>query len=225
MNDLSHLLFPHNCHGCGTDVLSTEQLLCAGCLHQLPATMFIGKPGNPVEKIFYGRIPVASAAAAYYFTKESLLQHLLIQLKYRNNKSIGHYLGNLAGLQLQQAASVDDIDVIIPLPLNPRKEARRGYNQAAVIAHGIAQVINKPVVTNAIERTTFTETQTHQDRIHRWQNMEGVFAVSDTAALQGKHVLLVDDVVTTGATLEACGAEIIKINGTKLNILTVAYTI
>jgi len=225
MKDFSHLLFPHNCQGCGSDVLSEEQLLCISCLQQLPQTGFINKAGNPVDKIFYGRLPLHTAAAAYYFTKNSLLQQLIVQLKYRNNKDIGRYLGNLVGLQLQEADLFMDVDVMIPLPLNTRKEVKRGYNQAAVICEGITQVFQKPVLSHAVQRTAFTETQTHQDRIHRWQNMQGVFAVTDPALLENKHILLVDDVVTTGATLEACGAEILKISGTKLSILTVAYTI
>ena len=200
-------------------------MLCAECFLKLPETGFIQQPGNPVENIFYGRIKVEAAAAAYYFTKDSLLQHLIVQLKYKGNQDVGFYLGKLLGHQLLQSGRFSDIDAIIPLPLNKRKEKKRGYNQAAVIADGIAEIWQKPILKNCAERLIFTETQTHKDRISRWQTMENVFAVTDKISLENKHILLIDDIVTTGATLEACGAKILEVPGTKLSILTVAYTI
>lgn len=221
----SHLLYPHNCEGCGTDVLNETDILCTKCLHQLPETGFCNTPDNPVEKTFYGRLNFSNAAAAYYFTKDSLLQHLMVQLKYRNNKEAGFYLGKQLGYLLQDAERFSDVDALIPLPLNPKKEMKRGYNQAAVICEGIASVWQKPVLKDAVIRTQFTETQTQQDRIHRWQNMQNVFAVADKNSIQGKHVLLVDDVITTGATLEACGAAILNSAPTKLSIATIAWTI
>ncbi|HRH59016.1 MAG TPA: phosphoribosyltransferase family protein [Chitinophagaceae bacterium] len=222
---LLHLFFPHNCEGCGTDILDKEALLCAQCFLKLPDTNFFPNADNPVEKIFYGRLPLQAAGAGYYFTKNSLMQHLMIELKYHNNKDIGIYLGKLIGIQLQQSKRFDSVDVIVPLPLNEIKEKKRTYNQAMMIAEGIAETWNKPIVKNAVERTVFTETQTHKDRITRWQTMEGVFRVSDTAQLNNKHILLIDDIVTTGATLEACGIEILKAANVKLSIATVAYTI
>ena len=225
LKDFSHLVFPHHCEGCGTDVLLDDDLLCAKCLHQLPETGFFHAANNPVEKIFYGRVNIQMAAAAYYFTKDSLLQHLLIQLKYRNNKNAGFFLGKQTGIQLLNAERFTNIDALIPLPLNPKKEQQRGYNQAAVICEGIADIIKKPILQNAVHRIQFTETQTKQDRIHRWQNMENVFSVKNEADLVGKHILLVDDVVTTGATLEACAAAILTIPDITISIATVAYTV
>jgi len=225
LKDFSHLLYPHNCEGCGTDVLNDNAILCTKCLFELPETGFCNTVNNPVEKIFFGRSNIANATAAYYFTKDSLLQHLMIELKYRNNKDVGSFLGKQLGYQLQESQRFNDVDVVVPLPLNPRKEKKRGYNQAMIICEGIASVWQKPVLKNVVIRTQFTETQTQQDRIHRWQNMQNVFAINDTNSLEGKHVLLVDDVITTGATLEACGAAILQIPGTKLSIATVAWTI
>ncbi len=226
LSDFSHLIFPHNCEGCGTDVLNDEQLLCAECLHQLPETNFIDVLGNPVEKIFYGRLNIAHAAAGYYFSKESLVQHLIHQLKYKNNKEVGEYLGKLLGYKLQASTQFKEVDVLVPLPLNPKREFKRGYNQAAAICEGIAAIWNKPIVKNIVMRSVFTETQTQQSRIHRLQNMQGVFAVENEAALAGKHILLVDDIVTTGATLEACGSVILQnIPNAKLSIITIAYTV
>jgi len=225
LNDFSHLLYPHNCEGCGTDVLNDDAILCTKCLFDLPETNFTNTKNNPVEKIFYGRLNIIAATAAYYFTKNSLLQHLMIQLKYRNNKDIGFFLGKQLGYQLQESERFNDVDVLVPLPLNPKKEKKRGYNQAMIICEGIASVWQKPVLKNALIRTQFTETQTQQDRIHRWQNMQHVFAMADKNSLQGKHVLLVDDVITTGATLEACGNTIVNIPNTQLSIATLAWTI
>jgi ComF family protein len=223
--DLLHLFFPQYCEGCGSDVVDEDQLLCLQCLTRFPETGFLDSPGNPVEKIFYGRLPVQAAGAAYYFTKDSLMQHLVTQLKYHGNKEVGKYLGRMTGRELARCDRFSAIDYIIPLPLNAKKQQQRGYNQAAVIAEGIASVIEKPVLHNAVERKHFTETQTKKDRVHRWQSMQEVFAVKDTAVLENKHVLLVDDIITTGATLEACGAEIAKVPGLKLSIATVAWTI
>ncbi|WP_242692001.1 ComF family protein [Aridibaculum aurantiacum] len=219
------MFYPHICTGCGTDILAPDQQLCLHCLNDLPVTNFFGHPGNPVEQIFYGRLNVYQAAAGYFFTKQSLLQHLLIQLKYRGNQEIGYYLGQQLGYLIKAHNAFATVDAMIPLPLNPRKEKKRGYNQATALCNGIAAVTNIPVIDKVVIRKVYTETQTQMGRINRWENMDGVFAVLDEPALQGKHLLLVDDVVTTGATLEACGSEILKVAGTNLSIATLAYTI
>jgi ComF family protein len=224
-NNFANLFFPHICEACGTDVLSNDTLLCAGCYEKLPATNFIEHAGNLVEQKFYGQLNIAAAGAAYYFTKDGMLQFLIKQLKYHGNKDIGFYLGRQLGNLLLKTDRFNNVDVIIPLPLNPRKEKKRGYNQAAVIADGINSLWQKPVNTTAVERKIFTETQTHKDRISRWQSMRNVFTVTNSSALEGKNILLVDDIVTTGATLEACGEKILEVPGTKLFIATVAYTI
>ena len=225
LEDFLHLFFPHNCIGCGTDILNNEDLLCAKCLTQLPETGFLSKPANPVEKIFYGRLIVQHAGSAFYFNKDSLLQHLIIQFKYRNNKAAGIYLGKILGTLAYNAARFKDVDIIVPLPLNEKKLFKRGYNQASLLGKGVAEILHKPIIENAVERIQFTETQTHKNRITRWQTMEGVFKVSRELLLKNKHILLIDDIVTTGATLESCGAAILEIENTKLSICTLAYTI
>jgi ComF family protein len=225
IDHLLHLFYPHICTGCGTDVLPNDQMLCLHCLNDLPVTNFFGHAGNPVEEIFYGRLNIEQGASGYFFTKQSLLQHLLIQLKYRHNKDIGFYMGRLLAHLIKENNAFEDVDALIPLPLNPRKERIRGYNQATAICNGIASVTHMQVVDKVVVRNVFTETQTHMGRISRWENMDGVFAIKDEALLANQHLLLVDDVVTTGATLEACGSEILKIPGTRLSIATLAYTI
>ena len=225
INNLLHLFYPHNCEGCGSDVLYDNQFLCARCMQRLPETHFFSKAANPIEKLFYGRSNICYAGAAYYFTKDSLLQHLLIQLKYRGNKEAGYFLGRMMGNAMMQSKRFDTVDALVALPLNPKKEFMRGYNQAALICYGISEVWHKPVLKNALTRIRFTETQTRQNRVSRWQNMEGGFEVTEPAGLKNKHILLVDDVITTGATLEACGSAILEIEGALLSIAAVAYTI
>lgn len=225
IDDFLHLFFPHNCAACDTDIINAGDVLCAECLSLLPQTGFILHDNNPVEHNFYGRMKIEKAGSAFYFTKGSVIQKVIFQLKYKNNIAAGKFLGKLLGLQLAASKRFDDVDIIIPMPLNERKFYKRGYNQSAVIAEGIVAAWNKPVVTNAVERILFTETQTHKTRIDRWQTMENVFAVSQPELLAGKHILLVDDVVTTGATFEACGHAILKVPGTTLSLASVACTI
>ena len=225
INSFSHLLYPHNCEGCGTDILNDDGYLCAKCYYDLPKTGFIDIADNPVEKSFYGRLTIEQAAAGYYFIKDGLLQHLIGQVKYKRHRDLGIYLGKLIGHQLNKSNRFTDVELLLPIPLNARKEAKRGYNQATVICEGIAQVWQKPIVADAVVRTVFTQSQTNKTRVDRWQNMEGVFAIANAHELQGKHILLVDDITTTGATLEACGSEILQVANTKLSILTVAFTI
>jgi len=194
-------------------------------MHDMPVTGFINVANNPVEQCFYGRLNVEAAASGFYFHKDGLVQHLVTQLKYKNHQEMGIFLGKLIGHQLNTTNRFDDVDVLVPLPLNERKEAKRGYNQSLLICEGISQTWHKPICTDAVERTIFTQSQTNKTRIDRWQNMEGVFTLANADSIAGKHVLLVDDITTTGATLEACGYEILQAPNTKLSIITVAFAI
>jgi ComF family protein len=217
----THLFFPHACYGCGTDVISHEHLLCLRCLHGLPYTHFQLHAGNPVEKIFWGRLQVSGAAGIFYLTKNSVLEKLMYQLKYHGKKEVGEYCGELMGRAILHSPFAA-VDALIPLPLFPKKERARGYNQSAVICDGIAGIINKPVLRNVVQRASATETQTRRNRIERWQNMQGRFNVNEAAKLTGRKVLLVDDVITTGATLEACGTELMNA-GADVKILALGY--
>jgi ComF family protein len=223
--DFSHLLFPHNCIGCGTDILQNDAVLCAKCFEELPYTNFLQHPDNPIEKIFYGRIKTEHAGSLLYFTKNSIVQSLVFALKYKGDKEAGFFLGRLLGMELAQCGRFDDIDAIVPLPLNEKKEKKRGYNQALVIAEGMQMEWEKPILKNAVIRKHFTETQTKKGRTARWQNMEDVFEVRNEEEVSGKHLLVIDDVVTTGASLEACAAAILKAPDVKISFATVAYTI
>ncbi len=187
------------------------------CIDAMPETNFELHAGNPVEKLFWGRIQLNAGTAQFYFTKESLMQHLMHQFKYKSNKELGLQLGRLMGEQLLKSGNYN-VDALIPLPLFPAKEQRRGYNQASLLCKGMSEVMNIPVLTNVVTRPEHTETQTKKGRIERWKNVEGKFVVADANAIQDKHLLLVDDVVTTGATLEACGMTLLNAGNVKLSI-------
>jgi len=223
-NSLLHLAFPHVCEGCGSDTLDKDHLICLRCLSELPATGFQLHPNNPIEKIFWGRVPITAASAQYYFTKESLMQRLMHNFKYKGNKELGIYLGKMMGNQLAESNRFSFIDAIIPLPLFKSKERKRGFNQANLLCEGTAEVLKKPVLKDVIVRTAHTESQTKKSRVERWQNMEGRFELVNEAAIRDKHILLVDDVVTTGATLEACGLELLKAENSKLSIATLCFS-
>ncbi len=222
-DSLLHLFFPHICDGCGSDLLGKDSALCMRCIEALPQTDFEFHPGNPVEKKFYGRLPLQHAAAHCYFTKESLMQHLVHKVKYRNNRELGIQLGKLMGDALKRSGRID-ADVMIPLPLFPVKERKRGYNQSMLLCEGMAECMHIPVLRKVITRPQHTETQTKKGRIERWKNMEGKFVLIDPEAIAGKHVLLVDDVITTGATLEACGSELLKAENVRLSLVTLCYS-
>ncbi len=225
VNSIGHLFYPHHCAGCGNDIIDDHQLLCLRCLHELPVTHFHQQAHNPVEKLFWGRLPITTAFSYLFFTKDSMLQTLLHQLKYKGNKEIGFFLGQQMGLALQNSSREIVIDAIVPLPLYPSREKKRGYNQATVISNGIADILKVPVLNNIVVRTRSTETQTHKSRVERWQNMEGNFLVKDREAILNKNILLVDDVITTGATLEACGQVLLKEGLGALHIGSLAYTL
>lgn len=187
------------------------------CMAILPETGFESHPGNPVEKIFLGRLPLAAASAQFYFTKESLVQHLMHQFKYKGNRDLGLQLGRMMGEQLLDSGRFG-ADALVPLPLFPAREKRRGFNQATILCEGIAGVMRVPVLDKLVLRPQHTETQTRKGRIERWKNMEGKFVLKDPGSIRNKHLLLVDDVVTTGATLEACGNELLQGENVKLSI-------
>ncbi|MDI9358156.1 MAG: hypothetical protein QM528_04360 [Phycisphaerales bacterium] len=225
INSLLHLFFPHNCLGCGSDEIETAQILCIACRSALPATKFSGIEGNPIERIFLGRLSLEHATAGFYFTKKSMIQKLLHQLKYKQNKEVGVYLGEILGRELLNAKRLSNIDLIHPLPLHPKKEKLRGYNQATYIAKGIGNVFKKPICLTGVVRKDFTSTQTKKSRLDRWANIENAFVLQDRDQLIDKHILLVDDVITTGATLEACGRIFLQLPQVKLSVATLAYTV
>jgi ComF family protein len=220
-----HLFFPYTCCGCGSDLLTENILFCIHCQSSMPITHFEYHTANPIEKIFWGRVQIHSAAAHLYFTSGSQVQHSLHLLKYKGRKEIGIYFGQQMGESLKQSSRFSDCEIIIPLPLYAAREKKRGYNQAFMIANGISQKLKIPVLNDVVSRIKKTETQTHKSRIQRWKNMESTFEISARLQISGKHVLLVDDVVTTGASLEACAQVLLDCPGVKVSIACLAHTV
>lgn len=221
---ISQLFFPRHCPGCGSD-LHLDNPICSECIHQLPLTEFEKYKDNPVEKIFWGRANIQAATAHYYFYKESRLQHIIHQFKYKGRLEAGVYLGTFIGNALKESHRFEKVQGIIPLPLFKRRQGKRGYNQAEVLSRGISMKTGVPVLSNVLKRQTETQTQTTKDRISRWQNMDGRFQVASKKDLEHKHVLLVDDIITTGATLDACANALLTVEGISISIAALAYTI
>ncbi|RYY40027.1 MAG: ComF family protein [Chitinophagaceae bacterium] len=219
-DSLLHLAYPHLCAGCGSDALTTDVPLCLRCLSHLPLTGFERHAYNPVDRLFWGRIPLFAATAQYYFSKESIIQRLMHGIKYGGAEELASFMGTLMGRQLALVPRFDTVDALVPLPLHRSRMKKRGYNQAELLCKGMAAAWERPVWADVSERNSATETQTRKGRVARWQNMEGRFAVADPARLEGRHLLLIDDVVTTGATLEACGRALLAVPGVTLSIAT-----
>jgi ComF family protein len=222
LDDLARIFYPHSCVGCGFEIYDTRHFLCLKCLAGLPFTGFEKSSGNYVARLFAGRLPFQKAASWLFFGKSGITQTLIHQLKYRGNIDLGEYLGRKMGVSLGEAGWFSDIDVLIPLPLNQKKLNIRGYNQSTVLCRGLHAATGIPMEEVAVMRTIFTETQTRKSRMQRWTNVEHVFDLQEAGHLQGRHALLIDDVITTGATMDACGQILLKVPGLKLSFLSLA---
>ena len=221
--DFVSLLFPELCAACRESLVANEHLLCTDCRFNLPYTNFHLQADNIVARQFWGKISIEAAFALFYFNKGGKIQNMLHQLKYNGQQQIGNLLGSIAGAQLAKNEIFNNVDYIIPVPLHKKRFRERGYNQSTRFAEGLADKLNAVVEEGNLVRVKSTETQTHKSRFARFENMQEVFRVINPEKLKGKHVLLVDDVITTGSTLEACGEQLLKVEGLKLSIATIAY--
>jgi ComF family protein len=221
--DFISLLFPELCAACGESLVANEHLICTSCRITLPYTNFHLQPNNIVAQQFWGKIKLEGAFALFYFAKGGNVQNLMHRFKYKGQMEIGNLLGEIAGAQLIKNQVFKTVDIVIPVPLHKKRLRQRGYNQSACFAEGLAGQLNAAVVEDNLVRQTATETQTHKSRFDRYENMQEVFSILNPEELKNKHVLLVDDVITTGSTLEACGAQLLKVEGLKLSIATIAY--
>jgi len=220
--DFFSLIYPNNCMACGNNLFRNEHLICTACLFHLPKTNYHLEPDNPISQTFWGRTSINTAAACYFFTKAGKVQHLVHQLKYKGKKEVGVFIGEIYGKELIKAPGFERTDVIIPVPLHPSKEKKRGYNQSEVFAIGLSASMDVPIDTKTLIRTYASETQTRKTRFKRWENVKEIFSLQDKEKLKNKHILLVDDVITTGATIEACANLLNTIEGVTINIASIA---
>lgn len=224
-DDFISLLFPRLCYACGNHLLRNENLICTECFVVIPRTNYHYKEDNPVAQLFWGRCVIEKAAAFSYYNKGSRIGNLIHNLKYKGIREVGHELGRIYGLTLKASGFTKDIDLIIPVPLHPTKERIRGFNQSETISMGIAAATLLPVDVKTLARIMASPTQTKRSRYERWTNVEGIFKVTDSQTIIGKHVLLVDDVITTGSTIESCTNELLKIEGVKVSVVALAFAV
>ena len=225
LDDFISLLFPRLCYGCGTHLLRNEELICTECHVLIPRTDFHLVDDNPVARLFWGRCMIEKAAAFSYYIRGSRIRNLIHNLKYKGIEEIGYELGKLYGASLNDSGFCSGIDVIMPVPLHPVKKRKRGFNQSELIATGISEATGIPVDAVSLTRITPTSTQTRRSRYDRWTNVEGVFSIKDPEYNRGKHILLVDDVITTGSTIESCANELLKYEGVKISVAAIAYAV
>lgn len=213
LTDLTSLFFPKTCAGCDTPLVYGEKLICTSCWYHLPFTLLSNGTGN---------LSTGQFASFFSFLDSSRVQRIIYQLKYRNRPEIGSFLGEKYGILLREIPPFNEADVIVPVPLHPIKLRKRGYNQSAFFARGLSHSMQKPLAERCLIRHRATPSQTTKNRYQRHENMEAAFRLNEAEASVGKHVLLVDDVLTTGATLEACSSVLLAGGAIKVNAVTIA---
>lgn len=222
LGDFVSLFFPRCCVGCHDSLVKGEETLCTGCLRELPLTNYHLETANPLKARMAGRIPVEFALAFLKFTKSGRTQHLLHSLKYKGNAELGVTLGRVFAQRLTDVGGRWPFDAIVPVPLHPTRLRRRGYNQSVKFSQGLSEVLEIPVYENVVIRRSQTETQTKKSKLKRWENVHDVFEVVDKGRLFGKHLLITDDVITTGATIEACASSLIQSARSTVSIASIA---
>ncbi len=225
VQELTHFFYPNHCAFCQAKLLAKEVGVCLQCLYKLPRTNNFEEPNNIGEVLLAGRFPFERFASFAFFTKEGLLQSLIHELKYKNKPLIGNLLGSLYGEDLLGSEFLQSIDVIVPVPLHPKKKVIRGYNQAETFARGISKATFIPVSVDELIRVINNPTQTKRSKTQRWENVKGIFEVKKIDVFQNKHVLLVDDVITTGSTLEACANALLQCENVKISIATIGESL
>ncbi len=204
LQDFISLFYPQYCLACEESLVKGEHIICTGCMLELPKSNYHTQKDNEFYRKLQGRVSIKFVMAQFKFVKESRIQHLLHNLKYKNHPEIGVMLGKLYGSELVNAHYQKEFDVIVPVPLHVTRQRKRGYNQSEEFGKGLAEVLEIPCAENALERVLKTDTQTKKSKLNRWENVSEVFKIVNPRSIFDKRILLVDDVITTGATLEAC---------------------
>lgn len=224
LKNLINLLFPNLCNGCTSLLLENEWLICTKCRHELPLTQHHLNPNNYIATKFYGILPIEFCSAMLYFHKDGIVQNLIHQLKYKNKSEIGTLLGKWYAHDLHQIVATQNFSAIIPVPLHKKKLKERGYNQVTSFCKALSEQLQIELNDQLLIRTTYSKSQTKKNKEARATDQEVLFEAVFSPSDHGKHFLLVDDVITTGATLEACGKALLQIPNAKISILTIAYT-
>ncbi len=225
LNSFLHLFYPHICLHCGTEQLEKHNVLCMNCTMQLPYTDFFPMEHNGIEKIFWGRTPIQAAGALLFFTKNSIVQLLLFELKYKQNKKAGLLLGNLIGQAIKTSARFEQVDYLVPIPISNKKQRSRSFNQAQVVCEGILQSWPSVKIIGNLKKRGSGRTQTHKDRIQRSRTKDADFYLTAPHELVNKNLLIVDDVITTGATIESACICLQQAAPKYIYLAAAAYTI
>lgn len=218
------IFYPNVCISCFEHLLNQEKFLCLNCKNNLPKLDIENPKENQIKGVFYGKVPIENAISFLIFRKQNSTQKLIHELKYHNNKEIGSFLGNWFGNILKEKKWLTDIDIVISVPLHPKKLKKRGYNQVDLFAKTLSEILKTDFVSDILVRTSEHTTQTFYNRFKRFENSKTLFCLLDDSYFENKHVLLVDDVITTGATLVSCCEELLKTKKIKISIATMAYT-
>lgn len=220
--ELIRLIYPSTCCACGTALVGEEQNLCSHCLLHLPLAHLTPHADNFVERHYIGRVPIKNATTLLVFRKDNITQHIVHEIKYYGNRKLAVQMGRMLGAEINDCQRFASVDYLVPVPLHRRRKWQRGYNQSEKICEGIAEVFQRPIITKNLVRDKYTDSQTRRDRISRMDNMSEVFAVRNPEELENKHILIVDDVITSGATIESCWIALSSIPGITVSVASVS---
>ena len=224
IKDIFHLFYPEVCLSCKEVLLQHEKLVCIACRHDFPETDFLNQSNNQLEKQFYGRVTIEEGTALFHYSKKGKVQHLIHLLKYKGQEDLGLFFGEWLGESLKNGERFKSIDCIVPVPIHAKKQKQRGYNQLTKFGRTAGQIVGIPFVEGNLIRVINTVAQTYKGRVDRFLGKRNHFEIVNKALFEGKHVLLIDDVVTTGATIEVCAKALLKCKNVTVSIAVVAYT-